>query len=127
MNSVQWIGVGILVFVTAILVVETVAWLMPRIRRHRKSVEFRRQPSAPASTRMPSTPPEPAPNSRPKSEALPSNRLKHLEDVRRATVLSYSADRRHRVRWLTFSVARPLQHSLRRSRTLICPYNGDQR
>jgi len=115
MNWVQWLGAGILVVVTGILVVDVVAWLLLRILRPQGFAELQEATirscfhqdtigAARTSARQSA-----------QCEALPPSGLGHLEDVRHATVLSYSADRGHRVRWLTFGVARRLQHSFRRS------------
>ena len=40
MNWVQWLGAGILVVVTTIVVADAVAWLVHRIRQHPKSIEL---------------------------------------------------------------------------------------
>jgi len=35
MNGMQWVGVGILVFVAAVLLAEALPWLTSRARQHR--------------------------------------------------------------------------------------------
>ena len=127
MNWVQWLGAGILVGVTTIVVVDAVAWLVLRIRQHPKSVElqdatisFCLHQETIDSTRA-------GAKQSAQSEALPPSGLERPEDVRHAAILSHSAAREPRARWLTFGVARPLQHVFRRSRTSIRCGDGDQR
>jgi hypothetical protein len=40
MSGVQWIGAGIIVIVTAILVLDGIAWLIRRVRQRRKPAEL---------------------------------------------------------------------------------------
>ena len=127
MNWVQWLGVGILVIVTAILVVDTVTWLMHRPPRPRGSAEL---PETKISSRLYHDTIDAVRDGdkqSAQSEAPLSGRLEHPEDVRDADVLSHSTDCDHRVRWITFGIAGRLRHSFRHSNTSDHPCNGDQR
>ena len=119
MNWVQWLGAGILVVVTTIVVVDAVAWLVRRILRPRGSAELQEAAIGPYLHQETIDSTRAGAKQSAQFEKLTPNGPEHPEDVRHAAVFSHSAAREHWVRWLTFGVARPLQHSFRRSRTSI--------
>jgi len=117
MNWVQWLGAGILVVVTTIVVVDAVAWLVRRIRQHARSIELQDATISFGLHKDTIDATQTSARQSAKSEKLTQNEPEHPEDVRHAAAFSHSVAREHRVRWLTFRVARPLHHSFRRSRT----------
>ncbi len=127
MNWVQWLGAGTLVVVTTSVLVDTVAWLVLRIRRHPGSIELQDATISFCLHQDTIDATRTGARQSVQSENLTRNGLEHPEDARQAAILSHSADREHRVRCVALSVARALQCPLRRSRTLIRSCNGDQR
>ena len=119
MNWAQWIGAGILVVVTTIVVVDAVTWLIHRILRPRGSAKLQEATIRSCLHQETIDSTRAGAKQSAQFEKLTPNGPEHPEDVRHAAVFSHSAAREYRVRWLTFGVARPLQHSSRRSRTSI--------
>ena len=119
MSWVQWIGVGILVIVTAILVVDAVTWLIHRILRPRGFAELQEAAIGPYPRQETIDSTRAGAKQSAQFEKLTQNGPEHPEDVRHAAGFSHSAAREHRGRWVAVGVVGSLQRSFRHSRTSI--------
>ncbi len=93
MNEVQWIGAGILVVVTAILVADAVTWLMHRMLRPQSSAESRKATNCSCLTRDMINATRTSVRQSTQSAGLRRSGLERPQDVRHAAVLSHSAGR----------------------------------